>query len=630
MDVEMLAVYEIGHRVSKCPHLKAFIDSNDKTLLTDGHIDVHSSESHSKETFEGRVNVQVKGRTATVSTKPPRTFAITKTDLTGYLKNHSVLYFIVFVNPRTGKAIPSYVLLNPFKIQFLIRKMGRKSRIGVNIKRFPSDPAKIEDIIKLALQSAAENPAARIDLKQLKDLSRITLYTDGSLNLDAPVRLTRDDFDFTLVFETSGGMALSVDEELVITPPEYVGEPTELSVASGDFEFRNPTRRRVDRDTVELELSDGLKLRRTGTDQAATGSVSLTMRETLRERFNDLGFYLTCVDDQVFSIDGIENRVQVASCDDQQDLREHFEYLTTLMSLCDHLGVNSSLVELEPLEGKRGRQLVGLHGVMLGGEEISVAHHEPGRILQPMGRWSLQLLVAQDSAKGKWLCRDLFHPELGQQFVMSWEDEAGELQITRVTPYEIVDREHLPFTLNLHLDNLVNAYNDIFEYPGAADYANATVLNLIRAADVVEVRKSEFLDAAFSLNNWLVSKQGDLPNHQINHWQIAVRKGQLRQDQRLEIRSLKGQASRHEIDNPLFAETACAILLGDEEEIAYCLSRLDEAQLVQFQDWPIWDLHSAGKTSKDGSQRVDEPSRGDLGLTGGPDCPHERSGVPFP
>jgi hypothetical protein len=600
MNVELQAVYKIGQMVSKCPHLEPVIDSNDKTLLTDGHIDVHSSKSHSKATFEGRVNVQVKGRRLTGSLKLPRTFAITKTDLAGYLKNQGVLYFIVFVNPKTDKATPAYVLLNPFKIQHLIEEMGSQKQIGVKIKPLPSDPSRIEDIVKLALQSAEEKPAMRIDLRQLKDLSRITLYTDGSLNLDAPVRLTRPDHDFTLVFETSGGMALSVDEELVIMPPEYVGEVTELAVASGDFVFRNPTRRRVDRDTVELELSDGLKVQRSGTGQAATGSVSLTMRKTLRERFNDLGFYLTCVDNQAFSINGVENSFEVASVNDQQDLREHFEYLTTLLSLCDHLGVDSSLIELEPLEGKRGRQLVGLHGVMLGGEEISVAHHEPGRILQPMGRWSLQLLVAQDSTEGKWLCRDLFHPELGQQFVMSREDEAGELQINRVTPYEVVERERLPFTLNLHLDNLVNAYNDIFEYPGAADYANATVLNLIRAADVVEVRKFEFLDAAFSLNNWLVSKQGDLPHHQINHWQIAVRRGQLTQDQRLAIRSLKGQASRHEIDNPLFVETGCAILLGDEEEIAYCLSRLDEAQLVEFQDWPIWDLHSAGKTPKNG------------------------------
>jgi hypothetical protein len=216
-----------------------------------------------------------------------------------------------------------------------------------------------------------------------------------------------------------------------------------------------------------------------------------------------------------------------------------------------------------------------------------------GRILQPMGRWSFQLLVTQDSSDGKWLCRDLFHPELRQQFVVSGKDEAGELQISRVTPYEILEREHLPHTLNLHLENLVDAYNDVFEYPDTADYANATVLKLIWAADVVEIRKSEFLGAALSLNNWLLLKQG-----------------KLTQEQRLEVRALKGQASRQEIDDPILVGTACAILLRDEEEVAYCLGRLDEAQLTDFQSWPIWHLHSASRgLSTDGGTSVRPLSR---------------------
>lgn len=592
MDVEKLAVTKIVQMVSICPHLEPFIESNDKTLLTDGHIDVHLSESHSKKSFDGRVEVQVKGRMLTENKKLPPTYPLTKTDLIGHLKNDGVLYFVVFINPKTGKARPTYALLNPFKIQHLMRKIGDNKQIGVRIKPLPVDPSKLENIVYLAMQSKAEKPDMGIDSSQLKQLSSITLYTDGTLNLDAPVRLTRDDFDFTLVYETSGGMNLPVDEELVITPAEYVGEITELAVTAGDFVFHNPTRRRVDKGTVELELSEGLRIHISYTRPASTGAVLLTLRETLRERFNDLGFYLTCIDAQAFSIDGVENKVKVSSGKDPKDLREHFEYLQTLMSLCDHLEVDSSLVELEPLEGKRGRQLVDLHGVMLDGDEISAEHHESGRVLQPMGRWSLQLLVAQDDATGPWLCRDLFHPELGRQFVMSWEDETGETQISRVTPYEVVEREHLPFTLNLHLDNLINAYNEIFEYPHASGYANATVLNLIRAADTVELRKTEFLDAALSLNDWLISKEGDLPQHQINHWQIAARKGQLTQDQRLAIRSLKGLASRQEVDNPVLVETACAILLGDEEEVAYCLSRLDEVQQHAFQDWPLWTLHN--------------------------------------
>ena len=62
MNVELRAVTKIVDMISECSHLEPVIDSNDKTLLTDGHIDVHSSEVHSKETFEGRVVVQVKGR----------------------------------------------------------------------------------------------------------------------------------------------------------------------------------------------------------------------------------------------------------------------------------------------------------------------------------------------------------------------------------------------------------------------------------------------------------------------------------------------------------------------------------------------------------------------------------------
>lgn len=597
MNIELQAVTKIIRMVSKCPHLEPFIDSNDKTLLTDGHIDVHSSaESHSKTNFDGRVNVQVKGRKLPKGTKTlPGTFSISKTDLSGYLKNQGVLYFVVFVDPKTGKRKPAYALLNPFKVQQLIEQMGSKKTIGVQMKPLPSDPSKIEHIVRLALQTTNETPGMRVDFNQLGDLSRITVYTDGNINFNAPVTLTRDNYDFSLVIETAGGMSLSVDHEIVIMPDEYVGTATDLTVASGDFVFSNPIRRRVDQSTTELEISGGLKIRMGGTGDTLHGSVSLNMRATLRERFNDLGFYLACVDTELFSVNGHERKFELNSNPSPEDLREHFEYLRTLMSLFDELGVNSSLIEVDSLEGKRGRQIVGLHGVMLGGEEISSKHNEAGRLLQPVGRWNLQLIVLQDGDDGQLLCHDLFDPKLQQQFVLSLEDQSGETQLSRVTPYDILDREHFPFTLNLHLDNLVEAYRGVFEYPDAGSRANATVLNLVHAADTVDVRKSEFLDAAQALNSWLISNEGDLAHHQINQWQIAVRQNKLTSDQRFAIRALKDKAIRHGVDNPLLVETSCAILLGDAEEIAYCIRRLDDDQLSAIQDWPIWALHGGQK-----------------------------------
>ncbi|MHA7239117.1 hypothetical protein [Arthrobacter sp. TMS1-12-1] len=623
MNIELQAVTQIIDMVSSCPHLEPYLDWGDRTPFTDGHIDIHSSlETHANSNFVGRVGVQVKGRKFEGALKYlPRSFSIKKVDLEGYLKTHGVLYFVVHINPKTGKRHPTYILLNPYKIQLLIKEMGKRKSVSIPTKPLPSDSSKIEKIVQLALQTTNENPNARIDYTQLSDLSRITLYTDGELNLDAPITLNHRNYDFSLVIETTGGASVYVDQVFTIVPEEYVSKPTDLIVASGDFKFSHPTRRRVNDRTFELQLSEGLKIQLSGPDGTSpapangtspapanggspasanggspaldllsSGTVSLVMAPTLRERFNDLGFYLACMETAVFKVNGTESKFEVNSDSDLKDLQEHFEYLKTLVTLFDELGVNSNLIEMDALDDKRRRQIVGLYDVMIQGRDISSAHHEMGRIAQPVGNWHLQLIVLPNGEGEKWMCNDLFDPKLQQQFALSFEDDEGEAEFTRVTPYDFMETEQLPFILNLHLDGLVEAYSNVFEYNGAGSRANATVLKLIHAADVVYLRKTEFLDAASALNEWLLSKEGDRSHHLINRWQIAVREEKVTQDDRFGIRSLRDKAIKHEVDMPLLVETSCAILLGDAEEFAYCTSRLDEDQLTEIQKWPIWTL----------------------------------------
>ncbi|MUK01799.1 hypothetical protein GM708_07535 [Vibrio cholerae] len=292
----------------------------------------------------------------------------------------------------------------------------------------------------------------------------------------------------------------------------------------------------------------------------------------------------------VFEVNGIESKFEVNSDPGLEDLQEHFEYLKSLVTLFDGMGVNSSMIEMDSLDEKRRRQLVGLYDVMIQGRDISSAHHEMGRVAQPVGKWHLQLIVLPNGEGEKWMCNDLFDPKLQHQFALSFEDDEGETEFTRVTPYDFMETEQLPFILNLHLDGLVEAYSNVFEYSGAGARANATVLNLIHAADAVNLRKTEFLDAASALNQWLLSKEGDLAQHQINRWQIAFRNEQLSQADRFGIRSLRDEAIKHEVELPLLVETSCAILLGDAEDFAYCTSRLGEDELAEIQKWPIWTL----------------------------------------
>lgn len=72
---------QIAGLVARCPHLKPVISTNDKTVFTDGHIEVYQGIAQTKAEWRGRVAVQVKGRTGRLGKgKLPR-HSISRDDL---------------------------------------------------------------------------------------------------------------------------------------------------------------------------------------------------------------------------------------------------------------------------------------------------------------------------------------------------------------------------------------------------------------------------------------------------------------------------------------------------------------------------------------------------------------------
>lgn len=102
MDVENLAVARIVTMLSRCPHLGPQIAANDKTLFTDGHVEVYDGLAKTKKDWRGRVSVQVKGHSRRGKLN---SFAIPRVDLLAYQKDSGVLYFVVLVD-KAGKTPP--------------------------------------------------------------------------------------------------------------------------------------------------------------------------------------------------------------------------------------------------------------------------------------------------------------------------------------------------------------------------------------------------------------------------------------------------------------------------------------------------------------------------------------------
>ena len=98
-DIEEIAIIKIKEQVLRnndC--LRAFINENDKTPLWDGSIYVYSDADKTNEQYEGKIDVQIKGRKVE-QYKENNTYSIKITTLKGFQKEvKGTLLFCVVVN----------------------------------------------------------------------------------------------------------------------------------------------------------------------------------------------------------------------------------------------------------------------------------------------------------------------------------------------------------------------------------------------------------------------------------------------------------------------------------------------------------------------------------------------------
>lgn len=594
MNIELKAVTKVNDLLLKCDHLEPAIDSLDRIPLTDGHIDVHSTPgSHANATFVGRVNVQVKGKIVQNLDNYKSNYSIETSALRGFSATGGILYFVVFMGNRGQKRKVHYAVLTPFRIQTLLAgiKTGQKMKT-VPLKRLPAAPNEIEAIVNLALRAQNEIPGSMIDRAVLDKISEFTLYTDGSIPLDAPVVFDRNLTDFSISYKTSENMIGWLDGTFEFIPVSYMGMVSDVPVSSGEFSFPKPLSKRLSRELWELQVSDGLRITIPDDPAQATGTISLSMRPLLEDRYQDLGFFLSCMDTGKFHLGDRTAQNSFALPEDDQALRTHFETVRRLRELILHLHGDPSLVNLEMISDKQARQLSNIYDMMISGIEKRQPFTRTVRLKQSIGEWCFELLFVEGSENGNWKCLDLYSPDIKRQFI-AWDagHSPESSRYTRVTAYELMDSEELSSCLNLNLENIVEAYKHLSEYDDSKTQANLTVLNLIQAADLTSIRRDEFLRAAEALNSWLLEIEGDLPTHIINHAQIALRFRHLTEAEKTAVRRIKRMAAREEIIPAALNETACAVLLGDYEEISECLDRLNHEQLEVIRSWPIWHLY---------------------------------------
>lgn len=596
MNIEELAVHKVEGMLHVCQKTRSYIDKNDRTPFTDGHIDVYSSNSHIKENHLGRVAIQVKGRATEKKREFPTytTYQVSCADLRGFLKTNGVLFFLVLIDKNDlGRKKVYYSLLNPFKINYTLgRVRSDQKSVAIRFKSFPHLERQIEPLLHLALRSQDERPNLGFDPSLFSKFCEIAVYTDGELDLSRPVKLEYTTIDYSIVLRTDGGMEIPIPGEMHILPADYISRPTDLEFRCGDHVFTNPTVRRISDEYLEFQLSEGLAIVVPDSRSENGGKIHLSLQDSLSERFDDLGFFLACFSEGCYSVNEQCVKFDVATRSPDEELLSHYRYLSRLRALLLALDADPRLIVLSEITDIQSDQLSRLSDHILDNEEISVPTVE-GRIVQPIGQWYLELVQFADAELGSTIVRSLFSRELSYRFAASVERMGSEASVSLVTPYEIARGERFGQTANLNLERIVEWYADLSHEPGTFVYANHMVLDLISAADSIDVRRVEFLAAARTLNDWLLVEEGPQNHNVVNRWQIDFRAGILTDDQRSKIRSMRrGLVSDA---TPLADQLrfCCSVLLRDFEEAECDYHLLSEGSRKALRGWPIWNLYVA-------------------------------------
>ena len=145
---ENKAVRVVESRIESCPRLFSYIQTNDRTPSWDGEVHLHKDDTDSKDTLQGRVPVQVKGRNVAKVSQTPFAYNIKVSDLRNYLRDYGCIYFVVAMNAQ-GQTKIYYKSLTVVAIKNILKNLsdGQKT-CSINLNSLPDDNNKILSIFE--------------------------------------------------------------------------------------------------------------------------------------------------------------------------------------------------------------------------------------------------------------------------------------------------------------------------------------------------------------------------------------------------------------------------------------------------------------------------------------------------
>lgn len=572
--IEQNAVNAVKQAFGDVACVYAYIDENDKTECTDGHLQVYSSSSFSVDTIEGQLPVQVKGTTSKrKSDRPKRQVRVS--DLKHYLNiAGGCIYFYVYCGSEARSAEVFYRLLLPYDLKKILADVPEhQGRISLRFDRLPSDAAELARLVKRAAKDRAkQRVVAGIAPKTIEEFKDVGLCFDECefgielLEGETPASLAPYKNGIYIYGKSPWGELYPLDKLDNIVG---VAIGSRHVVSSGDISLNAMVM------TGENVKGEHVFFR--GFDiNLSTNKITLNETGTLAERVEDLTLMHAMMQTGELSIDG---NGFARGCKlgegDLAPLENRMQSLEIIKRVVDTLHYKPKL-DVGVLSPQDLRNIKTIHKGLVEGELLHYKNRQNGFGYITLAGHPIKLVFYQVSEDMYRMVDGLRLDDLTVSVFSQGEEE---------TPVVVA-----PLFVQTMQDyvNLANIDSKVFaatlrQYPvteASSAYVNEKMLEMLFAYDQDACCAEELLKCC-EVTVGALEAFTDREVTLINRFQIAARRRDLTCEEKSELMAVQ-------LNSDSVLSKACAAALRGDSDMASALrASLDEATRTMLDAWPV-------------------------------------------
>ena len=588
--IETLSVNAVRDSIVVSDYLDQCIADNDKEPSWDGFVYIYNDKSKKKSKLEGRLPVQIKGTENNDLTREEISFSVSTIDLTNYLYDGGVVFFVVYIDKNGINKQIYYVELPPIKIRVLLDEAKEQKSTSIKLKKFPDD-SKTKAMVFLNClrncQKQASFCSARLlsleELEKAGVLESVSIPVSTVVGVDPKAALLSNE---VYLYANIKGCAIPQPIEL-IPKGMLISEEKATTITVGDRLFYTKVKLIRSADTVKTIIGESFSIDVTIKDYSVKSCFTGT--SNLRSLVVDLDFLLAYIENKHFSYNGIDISFNEAGADFSRFSvsieKDRLNYLQKIVCALDYLGCKKDL-NIKALRQNDWRNIDCLVRAFVDRKPVSGLKIDfPPVSFIDVG--DLKFLVCATRVENKPDTYEIFD-FFQTDFLFIYDNMNGEK--LPISQYAILHADDLVNADNIRYDVLLPSFQKVERHSELISRANSFLLELIEAYDK-DNSKTELITTASSFADWIMeATEEELPYdiRLLNRLQIEKRMGSFSTEQVKELLRL--------VETPETKEEVLVgayLLLGEQTAAEVHFEKMDQHLQEEFKKYPIchfWNI----------------------------------------